>query len=687
VRTDIARFVTLEYSMRSRTRTTTTRHNAFRARLTVEALETRWVPSATAFQVTNLVSDIPGTAQITDPNLVNPWGIALSPTSGPFWVADNGSDVATLYGGDTNGSPISAKSLVVNIPDGAPDGQVFNSTSDFVVSNGTASGPAFFIFASENGDITGWNPNVPPPSPSTNAQIGTTVAGAVFKGLAIGSNASGNFLYATDFHNGHVDVFDKNFQLAHLSGSFTDPNLPTGFSPFGIQNINGKIYVSYAVPDSAGHDDVGGPGHGVIDVFDTNGNFLQRLATGGQLDSPWGMAMAPSNFGTFSNDLLVGNFQDGRIQAFDPSSGQFKGTLTDASGAQIRINGLWGLTFGNGSGGGDKNALYFAAGTNDEADGTFGSIRTTTSNAPPPIYAVGTGSGQAPEVKVFNGDGTLKFDFMAYDSSFKGGVRVAVGDVNGDGIPDIITAAGTGGGPHVRVFSGKDLSNLGSFYAYASNFTGGVNVSAGDVNGDGFADIITSPSMGGKGVVNVFSGLDDSLIRSFTAGNASFKGGVTVAAGDTNGDGVADIITGAGASMLKGPSVIVYDGQTNAVIGNFMAYASNFHGGVFVAAGDINGDGVDEIITGAGQGGGPDVRSFNLNGTSAGPSFFAFPSNFNGGARVAARDLNGDGNAEIIVGEGPGGTPTVDTFNASTGTMLSTQNVFANSFKGGVYVG
>jgi uncharacterized protein (TIGR03118 family) len=329
----------------------------------------------------NLVSDQPGRALITDPNLVNPWGISLSPTSGAFWVSDNGADVSTLYAGGVAGSPLNKVGLVVSIPGGAPTGQVFNGTGDFVIHSGTASAPALFIFASENGSITGWNPAVPPPAPSTHAQTGVTVPGAVFKGIALANTGTANELFATDFHNGQIDVFDANFhQVALAAGAFTDPNLPAGYAPFGITNIGGKLYVSYAQQDADKHDDVAGSGHGFVDVYDTNGVLLQRLITGvpgdptSPLDSPWGMVMAPANFGDFSGDLLVGNFGDGKINAFDPATGAFLGTLSDASGNPVVIDGLWGLAFGNGATAGDANTLFFTAGTDGEQHGTFGEL-------------------------------------------------------------------------------------------------------------------------------------------------------------------------------------------------------------------------------------------------------------------------------------------------------------------------
>ncbi|HEV3339277.1 MAG TPA: TIGR03118 family protein, partial [Pirellulales bacterium] len=333
--------------------------------------------TASGYLRLNLVSDQPGDGLLIDPNLVNPWGIALSPTTGAFWVADNGKDVATLYGGGVAGSPLGNAGLVVSIPGGAPTGQVFNGTSDFVVGSGAASGPALFIFASENGSITGWNPT----ASLTQAQTGITVPGAVFKGLALANTGTANELFATDFHNGQIDVFNASFhQVTLAAGAFVDPNLPAGYAPFGITNLGGKLYVSYALQNAQKHDDVAGFGHGFVDIFNTSGVLQQRLITGtpgdptSPLNSPWGMVMAPANFGAFSGDLLVGNFGDGKIKAFDPNNGTFLGTLSDASGNAIVIDGLWGLIFGNGASAGDPNTLFFSAGTGGEQHGTFGEL-------------------------------------------------------------------------------------------------------------------------------------------------------------------------------------------------------------------------------------------------------------------------------------------------------------------------
>jgi len=307
-----------------------------------------------------------GVAANTDPNLVNAWGIASSATS-PFWVSDNGAGLSTLY--NSSGTP---QSLVVTVPaagsasGGTPTGVVFNPTSDFQVFTGT---PAKFIFATEDGTISGWASGT-----QATVKVDNAPTGAVYKGLASGNNGSGNFLYATNFHADAVDVFNGNFTATSLAGNFTDPSLPAGFAPFGIQNIGNTLFVTYAKQDAAGHDDVAGPGNGFVDRFDLNGNFLGRFASNGTLNSPWGLALAPAGFGTFAGDILVGNCGDGRINAFDPTTGAFLGQLKDTSGNPITIDGLWGLRVGNGGNGGDPNTVYFSAGPNGEADGLFGSL-------------------------------------------------------------------------------------------------------------------------------------------------------------------------------------------------------------------------------------------------------------------------------------------------------------------------
>ncbi len=329
------------------------------------------------YQQTNLVSDLSGRAAHTDTHLVNSWGMALSDTS-PFWVSDNGTGVATLYNGSGQPFPVGSP-LVVTIPPhtgSTPTGQVFNPTSDFVVTSGGKSGPSFFIFATEDGTIAGWNPNVPAfLSTTAILVVDNSATGAVYKGLALGRTSAGNFLYATNFHAGNIDVFDKDFKPASLAGSFSDPEIPAGFAPFNIQNLGNQLYVTYAKQDAAKHDDVAGEGNGFVNVFDTSGHFIERIASRGKLNSPWGLALAPAGFGKFSHDLLIGNFGDGRIHAFDLSTDTRRGQLRGLDGKPITIDGLWALTFGrDGQNNGPTNLLFFTAGIDKEHHGLFGSL-------------------------------------------------------------------------------------------------------------------------------------------------------------------------------------------------------------------------------------------------------------------------------------------------------------------------
>jgi uncharacterized protein (TIGR03118 family) len=322
----------------------------------------------------NLASDVPGLARVTDPNLVNPWGITFSPT-GPFWFADNGSGVSDLLDGRGQSLP-----LVVKVPSAAPlgstpTGTVFNGGVGFSVSENGVTAPSRFLFATEDGTISGWSAIVDP----THALqvVDTSPTGAVYKGLALGTDPQGNsLLYAADFSRGTIDVFDQDFTPVMRPGSFQDPNMPVGYTPFNIQDIDNLLFVTYAQQDSDRHDDVAGAAHGYIDVFATDGRLVRRFTSGGALDSPWALALAPTDFGPFGAALLVGNNGDGRINAYDPLSGAFLGQLADDAGIPITVPDLWGLTFGNGHLGGDADTLFFTAGVGDEQHGLFGAIQT-----------------------------------------------------------------------------------------------------------------------------------------------------------------------------------------------------------------------------------------------------------------------------------------------------------------------
>jgi len=338
------------------------------------------------FTQTNLVSDVAGMAKITDPNLVNPWGMALGLNSG-IWISDNGSGKATTY--DGKGQPLPPGSpLVVSIPAhgggmSSPTGVATNATAGFVISAGGKSAPSSEIFVTEDGTIEGWNSSVDP-SQAVIA-VDNSAAGAIYKGLAMGFNESGAFLFATNFHAGRIDVFDSNFRPVHKDDKFRDPHLPAGYAPFGIAAINSHLYVTYALQDADKEDDVAGAGHGFVDIFDTEGNLLKRFIRQGQLNSPWGMAWAPfEGFGGFNNALFVGNFGDGTVNAFDFDSGEFLGAIRDASNSLVQIPGIWALQFGLGVAGASSSTLFFTAGIDDEKHGLFGTLTVNPSSLPPP---------------------------------------------------------------------------------------------------------------------------------------------------------------------------------------------------------------------------------------------------------------------------------------------------------------
>jgi uncharacterized protein (TIGR03118 family) len=317
----------------------------------------------------NLVSDtgeIP--AVLHDTHLINSWGIAASSTS-PWWIANADSGFSTVY--NTSG-PLPALQLLVTVP-GEPTGTVFNGGSGFQLVSGVTTSAARFLFASEDGTISGWNPTVD----LAQAMVVFTSPnpGASYKGLAIALNtARGDVLYAADFHNAHVDIIGADLHLVDAPGAFVDPNLPAGYAPFGIQNINDRIFVAYAKQDEDAEEEVAGEGLGYVDVFDSAGGFIRRVASRGALNAPWGIALAPANFGRFSGDLLVGNFGNGRINAFDGQTFEPRGHLKRPDHKPIVIDGLWGIGFGNGGGAGPATTLFFAAGPDEETHGLFGRL-------------------------------------------------------------------------------------------------------------------------------------------------------------------------------------------------------------------------------------------------------------------------------------------------------------------------
>jgi uncharacterized protein (TIGR03118 family) len=317
----------------------------------------------------NLVSDQAGKADVMDPSLVNAWGLSFGPTT-PGWVADNGMGVSTLYAGDVSGTPVVKVPLTVSIPGGTPTGTVYNGSSSFVVRAGGNSGPANFLFSSEAGKITAWSQSVPP---FTMAQTVAKVKGAIFKGLAIANAGYGSRIYATDFHHGRVDMWDGSFNRVHRRDAFRDKKIPDRYAPFGIEAVKNHIVVTYAKQGAGAAADVPGAHHGFVDIFNTRGKLLRRFASRGRLNSPWGIAKAPKGFGRASGALLIGNFGNGRINAYDPKSTKFLGALKNDKGHKLAIDGLWALKFGNGTIG-TPHTLLFTAGPNDQTHGLFGDV-------------------------------------------------------------------------------------------------------------------------------------------------------------------------------------------------------------------------------------------------------------------------------------------------------------------------
>jgi len=334
------------------------------------------IAAAQHYNQTNLVSDLPGHAAHKDPNLVNAWGIARAP-GGPWWVADNGTGVSTLYDSTGAGFPPPPHGpLVVHIPTppdvtppAAPTGIVFNGSPDFEVAPGM---PAIFIFVTEDGTISGWNPG----ADLFHAVLKVSKSpGAVYKGVTIAEADGSRLLYAANFRAGRIDIFNKKFERVKFpADAFTDSELPAGFVPFNVQNIGRNLYVTFAKQDDAKHDQIDGEGLGYVDVFDPEGKLLLRLEHGIWLNSPWGVALAPGDFGEFSHHILVGNFGSGHIAAFNSVSGKFAGVLKNPDGTILTVDRIWGISFGNSAIAGPYNALFFAAGPQDEHHGLFGMI-------------------------------------------------------------------------------------------------------------------------------------------------------------------------------------------------------------------------------------------------------------------------------------------------------------------------
>jgi uncharacterized protein (TIGR03118 family) len=633
----------------------------------------------------------------TDPNLVNPWGIVASPGGSPFWVSDNNSGKSTLYDGSGNSQP-QPTPLVVTIPvanggtsnstgspssPAPPTGVVFNgSSTDFLVAGaGTA---AHFIFATEDGTIAAWNSGA-------NAVLKVDDAdftnGPVYKGLAIGNNGTGSFLYAANFRQGTVDVFDTNFHKVTLGsggfGTFADANLPAGFAPFNVQNIGGQLYVTYAKQNASKHDDVAGPGNGFVDLFDLSGHLLRRFASAGTLNSPWGLALAPSTFGPFAGDLLVGNFGDGRINAFDPSGGAFLGQLTAASGQPITIDGLWGLSFGNNGMAGSSSTLFFTAGINGEMNGLLGSLTAAGGTA-----AVGESSDLAVTATAFTA-GLTPFSGQVATFSDGGNTEPAgnftasihwgdgsadsagtVSQPNGSGTPYVVTAAGT---PHTFNQAGSPaftvtVTETGVANGTATNgatatvkppanvyvnpaFTGPAGSDpdgagpATAIGYDAFATIqaaLNAVAFGGT--VNIAAGTyAETLTISRSAILLGAGSGTTTLSGSNTGTGIN--ITAAGGVSVTG--LTIHGFATGFVAGSATTY---------LALTDVrlNGDSLGGSVNG--------VNTFLYQGGSGDDTIFVNPTAL---AHAGDNPINYTG-VQFLTVDGGGGNNTLQVFLNNT---------------------
>ena len=343
--------------------------------------------SGNAYLIHNLVADQYGIADFTDPNLVNPWGIITS-SSSPFWVSDGGTGLSTVY--SSNGTPSATKPSVPPSAKGTapstPTGIVNNATGGFLVQGKVPN----FIFVTADGTVSAWASAVS--ATAAQLQVDNSASGAVYFGLAISATTTSAtpMLYAANFASGNIDIFDTNFKPVVIAGAFSDPSVPAGVAPFNLQTL-GKLYVIYARQNAAKNFAANGGGYAAI--FDLNGNLLQHLVSNGPLNAPWGVAIAPATFGAFANDVLIGNFGDGTINAFDPGTGASQGALMDENGNIVSISGLWGLILGNGGSGGDANAIYFTAGTGGQRHGLLGSIQ-----AAPTITSVANAAATQPAI-------------------------------------------------------------------------------------------------------------------------------------------------------------------------------------------------------------------------------------------------------------------------------------------------
>jgi uncharacterized protein (TIGR03118 family) len=536
----------------------------------VTLLDNHATATQTGYIQTNLVSDIAGLAQLTDPNLKNPWGTSFA-ADGSFSISNQKTNVSTLY--SVTAAGVSAESPTVIIPTTAagpqgPTGQVSNDTSSFLV-NGA---PAGFIYADLNGNIYAWNSSL-----GTTAQVEATVTGAAYTGLNLESTAAGDFLYAANPKQGRLDVFDGSFhRVTPPAGAFVDPQLPVGLVPFSVDDVNGDLYVMYAAAGPPAARSSASLGSGAIAVYDTSGTFIKQLTSGGNLASPWAIALAPSTFGQFGGDLLVGNFSYAapEINAFDPSSGAYLGTLTDSSGNTLLSNaqGIWDMTFGNGSNGGNPNTLYFVTGLNAENDGLFGAI-----DAVPEIATGGA-------VANVSGGSLAVSDSVFTDNQAIGNIRGSGGALVNDASTLVldssiftgnraITVLGSAAGIQGNALSGA-IYNAGGGQAAISNSVFAYNSAHG---GNGANGTAAAPNGGnaGTGVGGAVGNEAISLLGPFTPSTMTVAdslfvgnqviggtGGDGWAGGGNGGNGSSGGLTAAGGAINNGSSTLTVTGST-----------------------------------------------------------------------------------------------------------------------------
>lgn len=499
-------------------------------------------PPASAYTQSALVSDGAVTAAFTDAHLKNPWGLSVL-AGGPMWVTNNHDHTSTVY----DGTGV-IQATVVNIPGGANGvGSVTgtvasSSTTDFMVTNGTVTAPARFLFVTEGGVLAGWAPTVD----ATNARVAFDggAGGAIYKGLAIASNGTATFLYAADFHNNRIDVFDKTFAKVTTAGGFADPQLPAGFAPFNIQAVQVAgatvLVVAYAKQNAGGTEEVVGAGEGVINTFDVNGTLLKRLiARGGQLNAPWGIAVAPASFGTLSNALLIGNFGDGRINGFDASTGAFIHEIRNSAGAPIVNGGLWGIAFGNGARNQPTTVLYLAAGINGEANGLYARIDLGAS---------------APDIVAPNG---VAITAPAAASTVSGTVNVTANAADNVGVARVVFSVRVG-------TTTTEIATDTSAPFSASWNTGGTANGAATLTAtafDAFGNSTTSPNIAVT-VNNVADATPPTVSLTAPAGG-DVSGTVTVTATAADNVGVSQVQFFAGTTSIGTATTAPYSVQWN----------------------------------------------------------------------------------------------------------------------------